>query len=179
MKTRAGFSGNVILLDPDEPEAVVLLDLLTSTLAKITGDGGASSFIVDDVRGYGAGFAIARDENGKAVGCGAFRPLSPSTAEIKRMFALPGTSGVGAAILEFLEKQASTAGYQEIWLETRKINHRAVSFYLNQGYECMPNFGRYAGRKEAVCFRKDLRILPQGAAYYSSEPKSGRSSIAN
>jgi ribosomal protein S18 acetylase RimI-like enzyme len=61
---------------------------------------------------------------------------------------------VGAAVLAHLEAQA--AGYQALWLETRKVNSRAVAFYLKHGYVITPNYGKYVGRDEAVCFSKTL-----------------------
>jgi ribosomal protein S18 acetylase RimI-like enzyme len=74
------------------------------------------------------------------------------------MYARPGTRGVGTAILHHLENQALRAGYAEIWLETRRVNTRAVSFYVRHGYRQVPNFGRYVGRPEAICLGKVLAV---------------------
>lgn len=41
-------------------------------------------------------------------------------------------------------------------LETRLVNTRAVHFYERHGYSRIPNYGRYIGRPEAVCFEKTL-----------------------
>jgi GNAT superfamily N-acetyltransferase len=142
---------------PTDAEALHLLDALCDTLAAITGDSGRSSFDARDVEVDGALFVIARDNDGSAVGCGGYRPLSPGVAELKRMFALPGTQGVGKAILNFLEEHAAGNGYDELWLETRRVNERAVRFYERNGYACIPNFGRYVGRPEAICFAKRMR----------------------
>jgi GNAT superfamily N-acetyltransferase len=111
---------------------------------------------VSDVQVERACFAIARAADGTPVGCGAIRPLEPAVAELKRMFAMPGTRGVGSAVLAFLEQQASALGYRDLWLETRKVNARAVAFYERHGYRTIPNFGRYMGRPEAVCLAKAL-----------------------
>lgn len=108
------------------------------------------------MRGAGAAFVIARTASGAAVGCGGYRPLQPGVAEVKRMFATPGGAGVGAAILRELERRARADGYAALWLETRAVNRRAVGFYQSQGYRRIPNFGKYAGRSDAVCFAKDL-----------------------
>ena len=147
--------------DPDTPDARRLLAALSQTLADITGSDGQASFDVDDVRGPRARFAVARDARGQAVGCGAFRPVPDrppglDVAELKRMFALPGTRGVGAALLAYLEAEARRLGYQALWLETRAVNTRAVRFYLASGYVRRPNYGRYLGRDEALCFEKPL-----------------------
>jgi ribosomal protein S18 acetylase RimI-like enzyme len=72
------------------------------------------------------------------------------------MYARPGTRGVGAALLAHIERAAAGFGYRELWLETRRVNARAVAFYLGHGYAGIDNYGKYAGRPEAVCFGKRL-----------------------
>ena len=140
---------------PDDPAAVRLLDALSETLETITGSSGRVSFDPADMAGESALFALAILD-GEAAGCGAFRPLQPGVAEIKRMYAAPGTQGVGAALLAFLESEAARMGYREAWLETRAVNTRAVRFYERHGYARIENFGKYRGRSEAVCFAKPL-----------------------
>jgi ribosomal protein S18 acetylase RimI-like enzyme len=44
-------------------------------------------------------------------------------------------------------------------LETRKVNKKAVAFYLAKGYKVIENFGKYRGREEAVCFEKRIKRL--------------------
>ncbi|PDT00019.1 GNAT family N-acetyltransferase [Rhizobium chutanense] len=143
-------------VDPDSPEAIYLMDLLSNALQAITGDSGRSSFNKADVVGPRTRFVVATDPQGRAVGCGAYRSLDRTVAEIKRMFALPGTSGVGSAILSYLEDKAKAEGYAEAWLETRRVNERATNFYRRHGYREIPNFGKYEGMPEAVCFAKNL-----------------------
>ena len=149
---------HVALADPTSSEAQALLASLSLTLQQITGSDGKASFDVRDVQVEGACFAIARSADGQAIGCGAIRPLEPGIAELKRMFAAPGTRGVGAALLSFLEQQALAFGYRQLWLETRQVNRRAVDFYGRHGYRPIPNFGRYVGRPEAVCLGKALEL---------------------
>lgn len=153
--------------DPASPTAQQLLGELSAALAAITGDSGQSSFALDDVRGPLARFVVARDADGAALGCGALRPMAPSDAgdgpdarvgEIKRMYARPGTRGVGSAILAKLEAEATTLGYGALRLSTRAVNARAVAFYAQRGYRRIDNFGRYAGRVESVCFEKRLAV---------------------
>jgi ribosomal protein S18 acetylase RimI-like enzyme len=141
----------VAAADPGSADAAMLMGELSGVLQDITGDGGTASF---DPAAC-AVFAIARDSQGKAVGCGALRAIDGEIAEIKRMYARPG-SGAGAAVLAFLEARAAALGYRGLWLETRKVNTRAVRFYDAHGYLRMPNFGRYAGNDAAACFGKRL-----------------------
>jgi len=138
--------------DPALPEATALLDELSARLADITGSSGRSSFDLEDVRLPGALFVLARNAAGEAVGCGAFRPMGEGTAEVKRMYAQ--FAGAGFAILTHLEAAAREFGYHRLRLETRLVNQRAVAFYEKHGYARIPNFGKYAGRTEAVCFEK-------------------------
>jgi ribosomal protein S18 acetylase RimI-like enzyme len=137
--------------DPRSEDARTLMEELSQVLASITGDPGTASFDAAAV----AAFAIARDSAGNAIGCGALLPLDGDIAEVKRMYARPG-SGAGAAVLAHLEARAAALGYRGLWLETRKVNARAVRFYDAQGYLRIPNFGRYVGNDAAVCFGKRL-----------------------
>lgn len=142
--------------DPSSDDARALLAELSASLASITGDSGAASFQVDDVRGAAGRFVVARDAQGRALGCGAIRPLREGVAELKRMYARPGTRGVGTAVLTHLEQAAAALGYHALWLETRLVNSRAVGFYAARGYLRIPNFGKYAGNSAAVCLAKRL-----------------------
>jgi GNAT superfamily N-acetyltransferase len=146
--------------DPAGAEAQALLAELSRTLARITGSDGRASFDVEDVRGERARFVVARDADGRPLGCGALRPLACDAgggiAEIKRMFAVPGCAGVGSAVLAFLEAEAGRLGYEHAWLETRRVNTRAVAFYERRGYDRIANYGRYRGNAAAVCFGKRL-----------------------
>lgn len=141
--------------DPDSADARVLIAELDAALAAICGDSGAGSFDPADVRGPGAVFLIARDGQGVALGCGALRPLAAGLAELKRMYARPG-SGAGTRLLAALEAQAAAFGYRDVYLSTRRVNVRAVAFYARNGYAAINNYGRYAGRVESVCLGKRL-----------------------
>jgi len=134
----------------------MLLSELASTLSSITGSNGNASFDLEDMTDSRSCFAVARDGSGFALGCGAIRPFDANTAEMKRVYARDKNSGVGKKIVQFLEQRAVELGYSRIVLETRIVNEKAVSFYLRNGYTIIQNYGRYAGREEAVCFEKIL-----------------------
>lgn len=72
------------------------------------------------------------------------------------MYSTGREPGTGRALLLALEAAAIRLDYRYILLETRKVNQRAVAFYLKQGYQVTENYGRYVGRDEAICFRKAL-----------------------
>ena len=139
-------------------DARVLVEELSEALAAITGDSGKASYSPDDARVARSLFVVARGDDGKLLGCGALRPLEGVVGEVKRMYARPGTQGVGAALLAHIESEAAAFGYRELWLETRRVNLRAVGFYLKRGYGEITNYGKYVGRDDAICLGKDLEV---------------------
>ena len=141
--------------DPACAQAQALIAELDAALAAICGASGAGSFDPADVGGAGSVFVVARDGAGVAVGCGALRPLAAGVAELKRMYARPG-SGAGRLLLAALEEQAMAFGYREVWLSTRRVNQRALAFYGRHGYLRVANYGRYVGSEASVCLGKGL-----------------------
>ncbi|TXD68617.1 GNAT family N-acetyltransferase, partial [Mitsuaria sp. TWR114] len=63
----------------------------------------------------------------------------------------------GAALLAALEREALAMGYRALWLETRRVNERALRFYRRHGYSEIPRYGAYVDRPDAVCLGKPLR----------------------
>lgn len=139
-------------------DAGMLLAALSQTLKAITGSSGQGKFDAAAMAQPGCCFAIARDGAGNLLGCGAIRPLPgyAGVAELKRMFALKSSAGAGTALLRFLESRAREARYHAVWLETRRINQRAVDFYLHRGYQPISAFAPYCGKQEAVCLGRNL-----------------------
>jgi len=142
--------------DPAGADALALVAELSATLAALTCATGQASFDAADVLVPRACFAVARDADGRALGCGALRPLEGGVAEVKRMYARPGTRGVGSAVLAFLEREAAAWGYAALRLSTRRVNARAVAFYERHGYVPIDGYGRYAGSAVSVCFEKRI-----------------------
>lgn len=146
--------------DPDEPDGRELIAELGAELERVTGWFGSSSYTARDARVPGGVFVIARDATtGRALGCGAIRPLgdAPTTrAELKRMYARRGTRGVGHAILVHLEGAARSLGYATLCLETGVTNARALQFYERHGYRPIDSFGPYVGHPESACLGKAL-----------------------
>jgi len=140
--------------DACSEEAACLMAELDAVLAALCGDSGAARFNPAQMQAPGCAFLVARDGQGQAQACGALRPLPegpPGTAEIKRMYARPPARGIGAALLAALLDEARRQGYRRVWLETRRINARALAFYRRQGFVEIPGYGRYAGREDARC----------------------------
>lgn len=156
---------------PASADSRTLMAELSEILTRLTGASGRASFAPADMLSPRARFVVARDAGNNLLGCGAFRPLREGVGEVKRMYARRGTKAVGAAILAHLEEEARRLGYRELWLETRRVNERAVGFYERNGYVRRPNFGKYAGNEQAVCFGKKLPGPPaalSGGRYTTS-----------
>jgi GNAT superfamily N-acetyltransferase len=139
----------------DSIEAIQLMRELSEKLKEITGDTGENSFNIDDMTHSRSVFVLCRYQ-GQPLGCGALRPLNETTAELKRMYSRKNGIGVGSKILSFLEKEAINLNYTIIRLATRKINNKAIQFYESKGYTCIPNYGKYMDRTDAICFEKKL-----------------------
>ena len=136
-------------------ESVLLLGELSDSLNLITGNSGEASFSVNDIKDKKSSFVIAKNGN-IPVGCGAIRRFDDSTAELKRMYAREKGLGIGSSILNYLENKAGEFGYSRLICETRKINSDACCFYIKKGFSNIPNYGKYRGREDAVCFEKRI-----------------------
>ena len=133
-------------------------DELSEVLQSLSGDSGRASFDADapDARSR---FYLAKNSAGQLLGCAALRPLgepNSTTAELKRMFARPGSAGVGAALLAHAEAEALRLGYRAVVLSTRMINTRAVAFYGKHGYAPVTPWGKYVGAAQSICLGKIL-----------------------
>ena len=131
---------------------------LSTELGPLYGDDGGGAFAPDDVRIPRATFVVAWEE-GKALGCGALRPM-PDTrvGEIKRMFVRPSARGRGISrlILAKLESLAVEYAYQSLCLETGVRQPTAIALYKSAGFEPIPCYGEYAKNPYSVCYAKSL-----------------------
>lgn len=138
--------------DPLHADAQAMLDRLSSTLLRVANASGEDTFDYRHVRQPRSVFFVAYASK-RPIGCAALRPISSSIAELKRMYA---EFGRGSHLLLGMENAAKDLRYRELWLSTRVINTRAVNFYLKHGYRKIPNYGKYVGRTESICFAKPL-----------------------
>ncbi|MDI9221751.1 GNAT family N-acetyltransferase [Pantoea sp. EA-12] len=151
--------GNMITIEKSDffnAESQQLIEKMSSELASIPGDQGKSNFIIDLADERGSLWVVARNDKGEAVGCGAIRPVTSKTAELKRMYSDRSLPGIGSALLNFLEISSKGMGYTAMCLETRQSNHRAVNFYMKNGYKIVSNIEPYEGQKDILCFLKIL-----------------------
>jgi len=103
-------------------------------------------------------FAVARDGDGAAIGCGAV-VVGPEYGELKRMYVAPPWRGRGVAraLLVFLEAQAAARGCARLTLETGVRQPEALAFYRREGFVACPPFGGYADDPHSAFLEKRLR----------------------
>ncbi|MEJ2905551.1 GNAT family N-acetyltransferase [Pedobacter panaciterrae] len=138
----------------DNPDFKSLVLLLDKELAIRDGDDHAFYSQYNKIVNI-KNVVIAYD-NGKPVGCGAFKPFEANAVEIKRMYVNEDSRGTRIArrILSELELWAVEIGYDSFVLETGLKQPEAISLYKNMGYEIIPNYGQYQGVENSVCFQK-------------------------
>jgi GNAT superfamily N-acetyltransferase len=140
----------------DNKDFIDLVKLLDAELAEI--DGEEHVFYAQLNKTDKIKHVIVLYENEKPVSCGAIREYSPTSMEVKRMYTLPDCRGKGLAtkVLDELEKWASELSYQKCILETGWRQPDAIRLYEKNGYNRMPNYGKYAGIVNSVCFEKEI-----------------------
>jgi putative phosphoesterase len=106
-------------------------------------------------------FAVARDDTGAALGCGAI-VLGAEFGELKRMFVAPQARGrgIGRDLLAFLEDEAAARGCTHLVLETGIHQGEALGLYERAGYlRCGP-FGHYADDPFSVFMHRHVPRMP-------------------
>lgn len=96
--------------------------------------------------------------DGRPLACGALRPLSKTTGEVRRMYVHREhrRQGLARAVLSHLEGAARCLGYSELVLETGYKQIPAMSFYEASGFHRIPPFGEYANDPTSVCYGRSL-----------------------
>ena len=115
---------------------------------------GAAGLSADEV----CAFVVARDDDGAPLGCGVLRTLGEPVAEVQRMYVRPAARGrgIGANLLEALEREARALGFKVMRLEAGPLQPEAIGLYARAGYREIPCFGAYAGAASSRCFERRL-----------------------
>jgi putative acetyltransferase len=101
---------------------------------------------------------FAARDGGDALGMAALVDRGDGSAELKRMFVLPEARGRGIAaeLIGALEDFATSNGIRVVQLETGPLQYAAIRLYERSGYRLIPNFGKYVGDSNSVCYEKAL-----------------------
>ena len=147
---------NLIRTNSENKGFIDLVKLLDAELAALDGD--EHVFYAQLNKTDKIKHVIVAYENDTPISCGAIREYSPTTMEVKRMYTIPGHRGKGIAtkVLNELEKWASELSYQKCILETGWRQPDAIWLYEKNGYSRIPNYGKYAGIANSVCFEKEI-----------------------
>ena len=148
----------IVSEDPEGHESLRLIHELTVELSNLyADDGGANSFDPHKPGDRRSAFVVARLD-GRAIGCGAIRPFTVETAEVKRMYVAPEVRklGIGARILSELESAAKKLGYQRLRLETGLKQPGAIALYEAAGFAKVKCYGEYANNPLSICFEKEI-----------------------
>jgi len=99
-------------------------------------------------------------EGNDLVGCGALKELEPGTGEVKSMRTAEAhrRKGIGARMLEHIEREATRRGYHALKLETGAMREFAAAraFYERHGFERCGPFGDYTDDPNSVYMTKAL-----------------------
>ena len=139
--------------DPNFQELVKLLDLELQER-----DGEEHVFYAALNKTNTLNYVVVAYEQNEAIGCGALRNYSNNTMEVKRMFVPLHQRGQGIAstVLSALENWCKELDIKKCVLETGKNQPEAIALYKKNHYNIIPNFGKYEGVENSVCFEKEL-----------------------
>ena len=140
---------------PDQPEVIALIAELDAYQDTLYPPESRHALDLTALGQPNVLFAVARDNAGRAIGCGAI-VLYPEFGEIKRMYVSPHGRGRGVAkkLLALLESQAIGSGCKLLKLET--YQHEALALYASAGYERRGPFGDYTNDPLSVFMQKHL-----------------------
>ncbi len=112
---------------------------------------------VEELEEPGVTVFVARDQD-VVVGMAALVERGDGTAELKRMFVPDAVRGRGIAgeLMRTVEAHASSRGLHLIQLETGPLQDAAIRLYERSGFTRIPNFGKYVGDPNSVCYEKSL-----------------------
>ena len=142
---------------PDQPEVIALIADLDAYQDTLYPPQSRHYLDLASLRQPNVLFAVARDDAGRAIGCGAI-VLCPEFGEVKRMYVSPRGRGQGIAkkLLALLESQAIASGCKLLKLETGPYQPEALALYTSAGYERRGPFGDYTDDPLSVFMQKHI-----------------------
>ncbi|VWB65083.1 GNAT family N-acetyltransferase [Burkholderia lata] len=140
---------------PDQPDVIALIADLDTYQDTLYPPESRHALDIASLKQSNVLFAVARDGEGKAIGCGAI-VLNPEFGELKRMYVSPRGRGQGVArkLVTMLESRAVDSGCKVIRLETGPYQHEALALYASAGYQRRGPFGDYTDDPLSVFMQK-------------------------
>jgi putative acetyltransferase len=148
---------NIAFESPDQPEVITLIADLDGYQDTLYPPESRHALDLASLKQLNVLFAVARDREGQAIGCGAI-VLNREFGEVKRMYVSPRGRGQGVAkkLLALLESRAKDSGCHLLKLETGPYQHEALALYASAGYECRGPFGDYTNDPLSVFMQKHI-----------------------
>ncbi|WP_028101478.1 GNAT family N-acetyltransferase [Pseudoduganella violaceinigra] len=146
---------DIQLETPNQPDVVALIDQLDAYQLSLYPPESVYALDMQALLQPNVLFAVARNAQGAAVGCGAML-LTPQYGEVKRMFVHPDARGQGVAqrLLGLLETQAQARGCRQFMLETGPAQAAAIGLYQRLGYRVRGPYGDYGADPLSVFMEK-------------------------
>ena len=146
---------HVALESPDQPQVIELIADLDAYQDSLYPAESRYALDLESLKKENVRFAVARDAQGHAIGCGAV-VLYDGYGELKRMYVREHSRGLGVAqkVLSVLEASASQCGYSVFRLETGPYQPEALAFYARSGYLRCGRFGDYKDDPLSVFMQK-------------------------
>ncbi|WP_175952199.1 GNAT family N-acetyltransferase [Burkholderia sp. BCC0405] len=142
---------------PDQPDVIALIADLDAYQDTLYPPESRHALDIASLKQSNVLFAVARDSEGQAIGCGAI-VLNPEFGELKRMYVSPRGRGQGVArkLMAVLESRAVGSGCKVIRLETGPYQPEALALYASAGYQRRGPFGDYADDPLSVFMQKRI-----------------------
>ena len=147
-----------VALEPvDQPDVVALIADLDAYQAPLYPAESNHLLDIETLMQPNVLFAVARDADGRALGCGAV-VLLDGYGELKRMFVRPEQRGLGVAkqLIRFLEGEAAQVSCNVLRLETGIRQPEALGLYARAGYERRARYGDYPDDPLSVFMEKRI-----------------------
>jgi putative acetyltransferase len=145
--------------DLNRPDVRALLDLHFELMRCTSPPEACHVLPIEGLRDPAVTFWSA-PHDGKLVGVGALKALSPEHGEIKSMRTAPGAlgSGVGRRLLHHIVDQARERGFRRLSLETGSTGPfaAALHLYASEGFVPCGPFGGYRGTPFTRFFTREL-----------------------
>lgn len=143
---------------PLQDDVRVLIAELNAVLLERTPPEFCSHMTVEEMADDDTTVFIARDDDGRAVACGALRRHDEGVGEVKRMYTVPPKQGrgIGGQILARIEALAREEGFTRLVLETGHVHDAAYRVYERSGFtRCGPVLD-YSDTGWSVFYEKSL-----------------------
>ena len=129
---------------PNQADIIAMLEKLDAYFGALYPAESNHLMDVDSLMHPDVTFLVARDEHGRAAGCGAYVNRG-GYGEVKRMYVDPALRGrgTGGKLLAAVVLRATQAGLPSLKLECGISQPEAIGLYERAGFTRRPPFGDY------------------------------------